>query len=76
VNDSLKEKFVLVGRLLLIAWVGQLALFTVGGNFQIKNLWITIITLGPVAVSCLLAIVLSEIETRRKQNVQENEEKN
>jgi len=72
----MKEKINLVLRLLVIAWLAQLALFTIGGTFEIKNLWITVLTLGPVAISCLLAIVVSEIsDKRREKNVQKNEEK-
>lgn len=65
----MKQKLKLVGILLFVSWVVQFSLFTIGGEFHAEKLYITFLTMGPVAVSCILAVIVSEISDKRRKKM-------
>lgn len=71
----MKEKFILVGKLLFVAWVIQFVLFRFGGDYQPQNLYAIILTMGPVAGSCILAVIVSEIADKKRREKNERETK-
>jgi len=69
----MKKKFIFVGKMLVVAWVLQLILFTTGGNYAPGRLWVTLLVMGPVAGSSILAVIVSEISEKRRVKKDEKE---
>ena len=59
--------------MLVIAWIVQLALFVYGGIYTGHNLLITLVTMVPLAGSAVLALIVSEIADKKRE--EKNEDK-
>ena len=69
----MKKKFIFVGRMLGIAFVINGLLFFASKSYLTRSVFTPILVMGPVAVSGILAVVVSEISDKRRDK--KNEEK-